>query len=483
MTDAAPAHSGTHGDAGRSGARLLAALADFAHQTERTEHAERDLDIVTTATAPVADRSSWQATGAPLAVIRAFTARGVARVLALATEYGVPVATRGAGSGLAGGSAAGSGWIVLDVSPLDRIVRIDPVDQLAIVQPGVSPVALNAAAAEYGLRYAPDPASAAISSIGGNIATNAGGFRAVKYGVTRDAVRSLTVVTGDGRTLRTGSVTAKGVVGYDLVSLLTGSEGTLGVVTEATVALQPIPRDTVTIAAYFPSIQAAAEASIAVLGSDVTPSLYELLDRATLEAIDAVEGTSFSERGSAFVIVQTDGWGAAAEADRITELLTPFASELSVAADEAEAEQLIRARRLALPALERLGRVLIEDIAVPISRLAQAVERIGEIAAETGTRIFTLGHAGDGNLHPIVLVPAHDDPAQQARFEADAQAAADAIFALAIEFGGTVSGEHGVGIVKQEWSAQELGEVAVHLHAGIKHVFDPAGILNPGKGF
>lgn len=463
MTDAVPDDRG---------ARLLADL-----------EAGDDLEIVTTATAPVADRSSWQAVGAPLAVIRALAADGVARVLALATEHGIPVATRGAGSGLAGGSAAGTGWIVLDVSALDRIVRIDTVDQLAVVQPGVSAVALNAAAAEYGLRYAPDPASAAISSIGGNIATNAGGFRAVKYGVTRDAVRSLTVVTGDGRTLRTGSATAKGVVGYDLVSLLTGSEGTLGVVTEATVALQPIPRDTVTIAAYFPSIQAAAEASIAVLGSDVTPSLYELLDRATLEAIDAVEGTTFSERGSAFVIVQTDGWGAAAEADRITELLSPFASELSRAADDAEAELLIRTRRLALPALERLGRVLIEDISVPISRLAHAVERIGAIAAETGTRIFTMGHAGDGNLHPIVLVPAHDDPAQQARLEADAQTAADAVFALAIEFGGTVSGEHGVGIVKREWSARELGDVALQLHAGIKHAFDPAGILNPGKGF
>lgn len=442
-----------------------------------------DLEITAPAPAPVSDRSSWIAEGAPIAEIRALSGEAVARVLRLASEHRVPVATRGAGSGLSGGSSAGSGWIVLDVSSLDRILSIDPVDQLAIVQPGVSAHELNEAASAHGLQYAPDPASVEISSIGGNIATNAGGLHAVKYGVTRDAIRKLTVVTGDGRTLRTGAATSKGVVGYDLVSLLTGSEGTLGVVIEATVVLQPIPRDTVTLAAFFPSIEAAAEAAVAVLGSDATPSLCELIDAATLRAIDDATGSSYSERGSAFLLIQADGWGAELEAARIAGLIAPFATEVSQAADAAETEQLIRTRRLALPSLERLGALIIEDIAVPVSRLAHAVERIEQIATRTATRIFTIGHAGDGNLHPIILVPGDPDPERRARSAAAAQEAADSIFALALEFGGTVSGEHGVGLLKRDWSARELDEVAIELHEGIKRAFDPAGILNPGRGF
>ncbi len=468
---------GRHGSAATSqgtGAEtaLLAALGESA-----------DLEIDEPTSGPIRDRSSSSVDGSPVAVIRALNRNGVAYALRTASAFGTPVATRGAGSGLAGGAAAGSGWIVLDMSRLDRIVEIDAVDQIAVVEPGVSAAELDSAAAAHGLQYAPDPASVEISSIGGNIATNAGGFHAVKYGVTRDAIRALTVVTGDGRTLRTGAPTTKGVVGFDLVSLITGSEGTLAVVVEAAVALQPIPRDTVTLAAYFPSINAAAEAAVALLGSDVTPSLCELLDAATLRAIDAATGTDYSLRGNAFLLVQADGWGSQAEAARIAELLGPFASEIHRTADPAEADLLIRTRRLALPSIERLGRLLIEDIAVPVSRLAHVVERIEEIAARTGTRIFTMGHAGDGNLHPIILVPEDDDPERRAHLAASAQVAADEIFALALEFGGTVSAEHGVGSVKRAWGRKELGDVAVELHEGIKRVFDPAGILNPGRGF
>lgn len=448
------------------------------------ERLAEELDIeFPDADALLRDRSSWSPSGAPLAVISARTASEVERTLRFASAHGIPVATRTAGSGLAGGSAADSGWLVLDVSALDRVLDIDPVNQLAIVEPGVSAQRLNEAVAEYGLRYAPDPASIGISSIGGNIATNAGGFRAVKYGVTRGAVRALTVITGDGRTLRTGTDTVKGVVGYDLVSLITGSEGTLGVIVNATVALQPIPQQTVTQAAFFTDIRAAAAAAAAILASSATPSLCELIDAATLRAIDAATGSTYSTKGDAFLLVQTDGWGAQAEADHIATILAPVASLVEVADSADEAQRLIETRRLALPSLERLGRLLIEDIAVPISALAEAVERIEQISRAHQVAIFTIGHAGDGNLHPIILVPEAEDAREQSAWEQRAADAADETFALALELGGTVSAEHGVGVLKRDWSREELGAVALDLHAGIKQVFDPAGILNPGKGF
>lgn len=431
----------------------------------------------------VRDRSEWRPAGAPLVIVRPRDTDDVASTLRAATELSIPVATRGAGSGLAGGSIASPGWIQLDLSHLREIIDIDVENQLATVQPGVSATALDEAIKPHGLRYAPDPASVAISSLGGNIATNAGGFRALKYGVTRDAVRTVTIVTGDGRVLRTGSKTQKGVVGYDLVSLITGSEGTLGVITEATVQLQPIPVASVTLAAFFASVEDAAAAAAAVLASSVTPSLCELLDAATLRAIDASEGTGLSAQGSAFVLLQTDGWGAESEAQRVLELITPFATSVERAASPEEVERLLETRRRALPSLERLGRLLIEDIAVPISRLAEAVRGIERIGREHGVQLFTMGHAGDGNLHPIILVPTGADADEDAALEAAAQEAADAIFGFALELGGTISAEHGVGIVKRAWGQKELGETSLQLHAAIKNAFDPAGILNPGKGF
>jgi len=418
------------------------------------------------------DRSGAIPDGLPTAVVYATGTDDVVRTVAFAAEHGIPVVPRGAGSGVSGGALAGTGAIVLDLSRLNRILEIRPDDAIAVVQPGVITADLDAAAAEHGLRYAPDPASAAFSTIGGNIATNAGGLRCVKYGVTRDAVLALDVVTGDGRLLRTGRTTLKGVTGYDLTSLLVGSEGTLGVVVGATVKLLPVPRATATATAYFPDARTAVEAVTRLRRTGLRPSTLEFLDHATLAAIDAAQGGDLAARGRAFLLVQTDGYGAEEEMAAVVEVLKTTATLVDTSDDTAAADRLLATRRQALPAIERLGRVLIEDVVVPTTRLADAVDGIERIVRATGVRIFTFAHAGDGNLHPIVLVEDDGPPVGEA---------VDALFALALELGGTLTGEHGVGLLKRDWLAAELGDVSLDLQRRIKSVFDPAGVLNPGK--
>ncbi len=438
------------------------------------------------------DRSGWTGPERPVAVARPRTVADVQSVLAFAHRHRIPVTPRGAGTGLSGGAVAADGGIVLDVSGLDRILRINAVDQLAIVEPGVLTVALDAAAAQHGLRYAPDPASAAISTIGGNIATNAGGLRCVKYGVTRDAVRALDVVLADGRLLRLGAATAKSVTGYDLTSLFVGSEGTLGVIVRATVSLIPLPTSTATATAYFDTVAQAAAAVAAVSAAGIRPAVAELLDGATLGAIDELHTDADLPQGTrparhdAFVLIQTDGAGATAEIDLVAEVLAAYGHDVAVTTDPVEAERLLATRRDALPALERRGRVLIEDIAVPRSALAAAIDEIEQISERTGVQVYTFAHAGDGNLHPIIVV---DPTLADADADADApqtvpaivQQTADQIFQLALDLGGTVTGEHGIGLLKQSWVARELDPIAHELQLGIRRLFDPAGILNPGK--
>ncbi|MEV6071533.1 FAD-linked oxidase C-terminal domain-containing protein [Nocardia sp. NPDC052001] len=423
------------------------------------------------------DRSGYEPSGTPELVVIAADVDDVRRAVTYAAEQGLSVVVRGAGSGLAGGASAGRGALVLDVSALRRILEISPVDELAVVQAGVSAATLDAEAAEHGLRYAPDPASVAISTIGGNIATNAGGLRCVKYGVTRDAVLGLSVVLADGSLLHTGRRTAKGVAGLDLTGLFTGSEGTLGVIVEAVVRLQPIPIDTVTIAAYFDDVDQAAAAAAGVLAARVRPAMLELLDAASLREAQDLLGVRGHAAGS-FLVAQTDGFGSRAEADLIVDVLRQFTSRIEVGGDPDAASQLLAVRRAALPALERHGRALIEDIAVPRSRIADAVRRISAIAAEFDSRIYTFGHAGDGNLHPIIVVPDGDFAAR-----ARAESAADEIFAAALELGGTITGEHGVGVLKRKWLEREQGADALRVQHAIRRALDPAGIFNPGKAY
>ncbi|MEU9287171.1 FAD-linked oxidase C-terminal domain-containing protein [Streptomyces sp. NPDC048275] len=419
------------------------------------------------------DRSGTRPDGIPATVVHARRTEDVTVTLRHAHALRVPVVPRGAGTGLSGGATAGEGALVLDLAGMNRILELSPDDQLAVVEPGVITAELDRAAAAHGLRYAPDPASAALSTIGGNIATNAGGLRCAKYGVTRDSVLGLEAVLADGTVVRTGRRTVKGVTGYDLTALLTGSEGTLAVITSATVRLRPVPVATATLAAYFASFEAAAEASYAIGRAGVEPALAELVDGPVLHAIDP----ALRERGAALLLVQCDGAGAAAEAAAVSRLLAPRATTVETTSDPAEADALLAARRLALPALERLGRPLIEDIAVPRSRLAEAVREIRAISVRHDVPVFTIAHAADGNLHPIIVV----DPSLPGLPDAAWEAAGE-IFALALRLGGTLTGEHGVGVLKRQWVADELGPVAHTLQRRIKDAFDPLGILNPGKG-
>ncbi|GAA1115365.1 FAD-binding oxidoreductase [Arthrobacter flavus] len=422
------------------------------------------------------DRSGYVSQSLPDGVVFAETTDDVVSTLRLATAHRTPIVTRGAGTGLAAGASARSGEVVLDVSRMNKILRIDPVEQLAVVEPGALNADLNAAVGEYGLFYAPDPASTSICSIGGNVATNAGGMRCAKYGVTRDAVLSLNVVLADGRQLRTGRETMKGVSGYDLNALIVGSEGTLGVVTEATLRLRPLPVATATVAAFFPDFATAAQAASAVIASRIQPSMLELIDGQTLEAIDMAMGTTYRSQGGAFLLAQTDGYGAHLEQDVLIEAIRPLATSIEKANDDEHAAELVTARREAIPCLEKLGRVSIGDIGVPRGRLAEVAVGLNDISERTGVRIYSVVHASDGNLHPMLVLNPEDSVT-----EGPAKVALGEMFYLAKSLGGTLTGEHGIGLLKRDWLLPELGEVSLDVMRSIKDAIDPHGLLNPGK--
>jgi glycolate oxidase len=435
------------------------------------------------------DRSGWVADGMPLAVVHATTVEQVQATLRIASEFGIPVVPRGAGTGLAGGATGGKGAIVLSVARMNRILDIRPDDELAVVQPGVINQDLNNALAEHGLWFAPDPASKAISTVGGNIATNAGGLLCAKYGVTREAVLGLTVVLADGRVLETGHRTVKGVTGYDLTALFTGSEGTLGVIVEATVRTRPVPTGGVaTIGAVFPDVSAAAAASAAVTAARIRPAVMELLDPPSLAAIAAYLGREGSAglpigRG-AFLLIQTDGPAALAEAEQAVEVVRSAGGEARLSEDRESGERLLAIRRAFHPALAAGGDVLIEDVSVPRSRMAEMFEVIAGISARTGLPIPTVAHAGDGNLHPNFVLPVNPDRPVGAPIVPDlVWDAASELFRAALQLGGTLTGEHGVGVLKRRWLAEELGDTSYALQRQLKAVFDPANILNPGVMF
>jgi len=424
------------------------------------------------------DKSGFTTGERALALVLARSVEDVQAVLRLATAHRVPVVPRGAGTGLAAGAVATSGAIVLSTARMDRILEISLEDELAVVEPGVINQALSDAVAADGLVFSPDPASKAISSIGGNIATNAGGLLCAKYGVTREAVLGLAVVLPDGRLVRTGRRSVKGVTGYDLTALLTGSEGTLGVIVEATVKLRPLPQGpVVTIGAYFPSVVAAAAAAAAVTAARLRPAVMELMDEAALAAIGRYTGTVL-DRGAAYLLVQTDGGGARDEAERILRIVVGAGGDAESTEDRAAGEALLAVRRAFHPALEAEGEVLIEDVCVPRSALPAMFAAIRGIEQRTGLSIPTVAHAGDGNLHPNFVLPAGAHEVGEEIWEA----AAD-LFRTAVSLGGTLTGEHGVGLLKRRWLEEELGEDSTALQRGIKAVFDPLGIMNPGKVF
>ncbi len=423
------------------------------------------------------DQTTVLTPGRPRCVVAARSTADVAATLSWAQRYRVPVVPRGGGSGLAGGAAAVDGCVVLSLTRMDAITEIDPANEIAVAEPGVLNADLDRAAAEHGLMYPPDPSSFEISTIGGNLATNAGGLRCVKYGVTRDAALGLEVVLAGGRVLRTGRRTVKGVTGYDLTGLFVGSEGTLGVITSATLRLRPrpvgYPR---TVAAGFASFPAAARAVTAILAARLQPSMLELMDAATLRAIDEWKGTGF-DGIEALLIAQDDGADSARGTQAMRELcVREGASMAEVSSTEGESRQLLDLRRLAYGAVERLGLVLVEDVCVPRSRLPEMVERIERAASRHGVFIATVAHAGDGNLHPSFVF---DRGLEEV--PAKVWAAADEVFTAALELGGTLTGEHGVGIIKRRWLGDEIGEESMAVHRSIKDALDPLGIMNPGK--
>ncbi len=436
-----------------------------------------------------ADRSGHVAPAPPLAVVEARTIADVQATLRFASEHGIPVVPRGAGTGLAGGAIGGAGEIVLSTRTMDRILEISVDDELAVVEPGVLNGDLNAVLAESGLWFAPDPASKAISTIGGNIATNAGGLLCVKYGVTREAVLGLKVVLADGRLIELGHRSVKGVTGYDLTALMVGSEGTLGVIVEATLKLRPARRGTVvTASASFASVEQAARASAVISASGARPAVMELLDAASLAAIGAHLGLDLAGRG-AQLLVQTDGGASEAEAAEIATIMRSLGGEVETTLDPDEGERLFAIRRAFHPSLVELGTVLIEDVAVPRSALPAMFAAIERIEAEYGIRIPTVAHAGDGNLHPNFVF---GEPQAEPGSVGDGGhvdvpeyvwSAADALFSECLRLGGTLTGEHGVGLLKKRWLLQELGQDSFDLQRDIKRVFDPTGILNPGKVF
>lgn len=437
-------------------------------------------DAVSTAPAELeaarSDKSGRVSDAAPLAVVNARSIADVQATMRIAFEHSIPVVPRGAGTGLAGGAIGSGGEIVLSTLAMNRILEVNVDDELAVVEPGILNEALNEKLAPRGLWFAPDPASKAISSIGGNIATNAGGLLCAKYGVTRESVLGLKIVLADGRLMSLGHRTVKGVTGYDLTALLIGSEGTLGIIVEATLKLRALPTGPkATIGAYFDTVEQAARASAVITASRLRPAAMELIAQTALTGIGEYLGLDLGGRGS-YLLVQMDGGAAAAEAESAVSIIRSLGGTAEITTDDAEGDRLFAIRRAFHPAMEARGTVLIEDVAVPRSQLPAMFSAITEIERKYEMVIPTVAHAGDGNLHPNFIFDGTEVPPQIWR-------AADEMFVACLRLGGTLTGEHGVGVLKKRWLRDELGDDQVDLQRELKRVFDPTNILNPGKIF
>jgi len=413
-------------------------------------------------------------------VVRARDVDDVVAVLEHAAATRTPVVPQGARTSRSGGAVASDGCIVLNVEALDAVRDVDELEGYAVVGPGVVNADLKRAAAAAGLFYGPDPASWETCTIGGNVATNAGGLCCVKYGVTSDWVKALQVVLPGGEVMRTGHRTAKGVAGYDLTGLFVGSEGTLGVVTEAVLRLEPAPDPALTALAVFDSLDAAVAGIVALRRDRHRPCLLEIIDRSSVRAIQSFGDFGFPDDCAAVLLVQSDRPGHVADdLARYAGLLGDAgAVEVAVADDAQESEALLAGRRVMSTAFEAMGGRLAEDVCVPLGRLAEFVRGIEAIGQRRSVLIPVSGHAGDGNLHPSIVY-AYDDLDSLAR----AWQAFDDVIRLGLSLGGTITGEHGIGSVKVPWLGLELGDAELARQRRLKAVFDPLGIMNPGKVF
>ena len=425
------------------------------------------------------DEAEWAPYGQPAALVRATASEHVQAAVRAAIEHNVPVIARGAGTGLSGAANATDGCIVVSLEKMNQVLEIDETERIAVVQPGVVNDDLRAAVGEHGLWYPPDPGSAPWSTIGGNCATNAGGMCCVKYGVTRDYVIALEVVTGTGELVRLGRRTAKGVVGYDLVGLMVGSEGTLGIITEVTVKLRQARAPERTVVGFFPDLVSAGEAIRGAADAGLVPSVLELMDKHVLKAVDEYKQMGLSADAEVILIARFDEPGVIGDEAASTMVSVNEAAGATFAAQSEnpeEADAFMAARRLAYPALERLGDTLTEDVCVPKGKVPEMLAKIEEIGQRNNTRIANIAHAGDGNLHPLLITAPGDDAAR-----VRAQQAFDEIIEAALAIGGTVTGEHGVGLLKIPGLKQELPNAVIDMHREIKKALDPYGILNPGK--
>ena len=425
------------------------------------------------------DRANDPDAGTPLAVVRPGSTEDVQAAVRFAAARGIPVVPRGAGSGLSGGASAVDGCLVVCTERMTAI-DIDPVTRTAVVQPGLMNAQVKAAAAEHDLWYPPDPSSYEICSIGGNIATNAGGLCCVKYGVTTDYVLGLTVVLADGTAVRLGGPRVKDVAGLSLTKLFVGSEGTLGIITEIVLRLVPQQRPPATLVATFATLDDATDTVLAITRR-MRPSMLEFMDQPTINAVEDMTKMGLDRSAAAMLVIQSDepAGHAAAECELIASLCEEnHATEVFSTDDADEGEAFVVARRNAIPAVERTGTLLLEDVGVPLPQLGALVDGIAKISADRDVTIAVIAHAGDGNTHPLIVFdPADTDMAERAR------TAYGEVMELAMSLGGTITGEHGVGRLKRPWLADYLGPDALALNQRIKDALDPEGILNPGAVF
>jgi glycolate oxidase len=419
--------------------------------------------------------------GLPEVIVAPRNTQEVSKIVKFAHDTKTPIIARGAGSNLCAATVPLNGGIVMSMTNMNKVLEVSKSEMIAIVQPGVTNLDLDQLVEKEGLRFVPDPGSRNVSTIGGNVATSAGGLRGLKYGTTRNYILGLEAVLGTGEVIRTGGRLVKDVAGYDVTRLLVGSEGTLAVFTEIIVALAPRPEASKYGVAYFEDLAAAAGAVEKIITAGILPATLEFLDNTCLVAVEDFAHLGLDTKAGALLLFGDDGDLISIEqsVSKMAEIAKSSSGcrGVTLAADVAAADALLYARRCSLPALARLSSLsILEDIAVPRKSMAEAVKRIEAIGTKHGLRIGTFGHAGDGNLHPTIVLD-KDNP----REVAAAEAALAEIFALPLEFGGTITGEHGVGSAKLPYLEAKIGPANMQLQRDIKKVFDPAGILNPGR--
>ncbi|RKZ90655.1 MAG: FAD-binding oxidoreductase [Gammaproteobacteria bacterium] len=418
----------------------------------------------------------------PEAVLFAHDHQQIVKLVNLCRQYQVPIISRGAGTGTTGATVPDKGGIILSFERMNRILTVDPANRLISTEPGVTNQAIQEAAGAYNFFWAPDPTSSAVCTVGGNLAYNSAGPRAVKYGTTRENVLELTLVTGKGDTLHTGVKTSKGVVGYDLTRLLIGSEGTLGIITQATLKLIPVSDDKRTIQITYDSIHSAAQAVSDIMAQPIIPCALEFIDKHAIDMIRDYSSAHLPSNAGAMLMVELDGNKSALD-EGLRAIISAAKNKGCLAVNHAQSDQEIKAlwetRKALSPALRKIApKKINEDVVVPVSRIPELIEGLEQLSQKYGIPIVNFGHAGNGNIHVNLLTDPDDE-----KLQIKAQDCLEEVFRLVLELDGTLSGEHGIGLVKKNYIAKELDTVSLAYMKAIKEQFDPDNILNPGKSF